>query len=421
MRNYYFAWIAALGGLLFGYDTGVISGALHSLQLAFALTRTQQEMVVSSIVVGAMLSALFNAWLVDYYGRRTLLLIAAAGFIVGTLLTMSAMAFVQLLIGRFIIGLAIGVTCYATPLYVAESSPTLLRGTLVLINAITISGGEAIAVFVDYCLSSYHAWRLMFAAGLLPAIGLFVGMLFLDETASWKQLKQKSKHTSWGQHLENWKCLFDPSNRSILLTALLLGVFQQFSGINTIMYYGPYLFQSIGFHNESSPLLVTFAMCLINTLFSVVSFYWVERLGRRLLLLTGSAMAGLSLLFLSYIVHHFDQTAGVKAAAIVCFAVYIAGYCMSVGSLFWLIIAEIFPLKVRAVGMGLATTVQWAANLVVSMTFLNLMDTLGASNVFLLYGMICALCFYYCYHQVPETTGVPLINDLHENSVHYNV
>lgn len=395
---YLTATIAALGGLLFGYDTGVISGALSFISKEFHLNTAQQEMTVSSVVIGALFGALLSGWFADKIGRRRMLLNAAALFVTGTLLTVITSTFLQLLLGRIMIGLAIGITSYTAPLFIAELSPHFMRGTLVLINAITISGGEALSFLIDYFLEPFAAWRLMFALGLIPAIIFFFGMLKISEP---KRLPSKIIP-------HEWRVIFSKACRPILRMGIMLGIFQQFFGINAVMYYGPTIFNSIGYLNFNSQLLATFVMGVVNTVFSVICFYFIERVGRRLLLLSGSALAAICLFTIAAIIPNINEDPSLKWLAGVCFVFYIAGYCISVGSLFWLIIAEIFPANVRGLGMSLAASVQWAANLVVSMTFLSLVSYLGASHVFLLYGMVCLLCLVYCYLYVPETTGAPL-------------
>lgn len=401
-NNFCVAFIAALGGLLFGYDSGVISGVLPLIKREFSLSIINQEVIVSSIIIGALLGSLFSGWLVDKFGRRKMLIVAACGFIMGTTFTIITTTIAEIIVGRFIVGCAIGITSYTTPLFIAEHAPTTTRGTLVLVNAVTISGGEALAFLVNYLLTPYLAWRWMFALGMLPALLFLLGMLFLSETAPWLSRKNKDALP--------WKLLFSKAIRPILWISLCLGCFQQFFGINTVMYYGPTLFQTIGYLDSSSQLLITLIMGLVNTLFSIVCFYYIDKVGRRFLLLNGSLVAGICLFLIAAIIPEIHEHPLLQPIAIMCFIFYIAGYCVSVGSLFWLLIAEIFPLSVRGLGMGLSAAVQWGANFCVSMSFLSLIEWLGAPLVFMLYGSVCGICFIFCYHKIPETSQIPLAN-----------
>ncbi len=427
---YLVALVGALGGLLFGFDTGVISGALMFIDETFKINTLAQEFIVSSVVLGAMAGAIASGRLADYFGRRFMLIMAALAFIIGSLFSTLATNGETLIIGRLILGLAIGVSSYTTPLFISEMAPAKYRGTLVLLNAITITGGEAIAFLIDYVFAEQHAWRYMFAMGLIPAVMLLVGMILLPETPRWLVLKglmgraqktlQKIRHhsevekelneikESFSLKKANWQQLFSKKIRPVLWIGIALGVFQQFFGINTVMYYGPTIFKEAGFQSTSAQILATFGMGVVNTIMSAVCVLIIDRVGRRKLLLIGSAIAALSLFIVGHVFKANIHTDTQKWLALISLIVYIAGYCISVGSLFWLMISEIFPLSVRGLGMSVATSVQWAANFLVSMTFLTIIQYCGAANTFWLYAIMCILCFIYCYFCVPETKGVPL-------------
>jgi MFS transporter, SP family, galactose:H+ symporter len=206
----------------------------------------------------------------------------------------------------------------------------------------------------------------------------------------------------------SWKQLFSKKVRMVLIIGIALGIFQQFFGINTVMYYGPTIFKTAGFQSASAQLLATFGMGIVNTIMSAVCVLLIDYIGRRKLLLIGSATAGISLSIVGFCFHHSQTSAVYQWISVVALVVYIAGYCVSVGSLFWLMISEIFPLSIRGLGMSLATAIQWAANFVVSMSFLTIIHAVGATNTFWLYATMCGLCFLFCHFWVPETKGVPL-------------
>lgn len=427
---YLIASIGALGGLLFGFDTGVISGALLFINQTFKTSVLIQETIVSSVVFGALAGAFISGRLADRYGRKTMLLIAALAFIVGTAVTTFAFNIHSLIVGRLIIGFAIGISSYTTPLFISEMAPAKHRGAMVLLNAITITGGEAIAFLIDYALTPSQAWRWMFAAGFIPAILLFIGMLFLPETPRWLVLKgliPKAKATlnkirnaqdvpielkqieeSFSLKQGNWKQLFSKKVQPVLIIGLGLGIFQQFFGINTVMYYGPTIFKAVGFQGAQAQILATFGMGVVNTVMSIVAVLVIDKIGRRKLLLMGSTVAAISLGVVGFTFKHNDHSTTPQWIAVSGMVIYIAGYCVSVGSLFWLMISEIYPLSIRGLGMSLATSVQWGANFLVSMTFLSIINTMGAANTFWLYGTMCVLCFAFVYYLVPETKGISL-------------
>jgi SP family galactose:H+ symporter-like MFS transporter len=424
------ALVAAMGGFLFGYDTGIISGALLFIQQTYAINTFTQEIIVSSVVLGAWLGAMCSGKLVDFFGSQRMLLYMAITFIIGTLLSTFTPSVNLLIIGRFIIGIAIGITSYVSPLFISEMAPASKRGSLVLLNGIMITGGETIAFLVDYLLVPTQSWRLMFATGLIPALLLFAGMLMLPPSPRWTALNghiEKAKkilalirHPS---HIEaelsdiirqaqiqksHWTALFSKLLQPVLIIGIGLGVLQQFIGINTVMYYGPSIFKAAGFKTESAQLLATLGMGLMNTFMSIVAVFIVDKVGRRLMLLGGIIIAGISLLIVGFLfllpTHNSIQVWSIFIFMIL----YIAGYSLSLGSLFWLIISEIFPLNIRGFAMSLASAMQWAASFVITLTFLSILGTIGPVYTFWMYSGMCIISFIFCYYLVPETCGISL-------------
>jgi MFS transporter, SP family, galactose:H+ symporter len=432
LRERYFIYrvaaVAAIGGFLFGFDTGIISGALIFVEKSFALTTLDKELVVSSVVLGAFFSALFSGRLADYYGRRNMLLGASVAFIIGTAVATFATHVDYIIIGRFILGMAIGISSFTVPLFISEMAPPDKRGRLVLLNAITITGGEAIAFIVDYALVPTHSWRLMFATGFIPAIALFFGMLFLPSTPRWLSLQGLKKEArSVLQRIRNkenvsveleeirqslnekkgtWTMLLSKRVRPVLIIGLGLGILQQFVGINTVMYYGPFIFKAAGFQSTSSQILATFGMGVVNTIISIVAVFIIDKCGRRPLLLSGLIVAAVSLAFVGALFHSTSQTSHVFM--LIFMVAYIAGYAISIGSLFWLIIAEIYPLEIRGLAMSVVTSAQWLANFVVAMTFLSILSAAGPSITFWIYGIMCILGFILCKKYIPETKNISL-------------
>jgi sugar porter (SP) family MFS transporter len=325
-----------------------------------------------------------------------------------------------LIVGRLILGFAIGISSYTVPLFISEMAPTDKRGSFILINAIAITGGEAIAFMVDYALVPTHSWRLMFATGFIPAFLLLIGMFFLPASPRWLFLKgfrdeskkvlskirnttevheelfeiEESLHAKTG----TWKELFSKRVRPVLIIGLGLGILQQFVGINTVMYYGPFIFKAAGFQGEESQILATFGMGVVNLVASIIAVFIVDKIGRRKLLLWGMIVSALSLGMVGELFHYHSNLA--HWAMVIFMVSYIAGYAISLGSLFWLIIAEIYPLHIRGLAMSFVTSIQWLANFVVAITFLSILGEIGPSITFWLYGLMCVLAIGFRNHKI---------------------
>ncbi len=421
--------VAALGGLLFGFDTSIIAGATPFIQQEFVAENWQIELIVSFCVLGAFFGALLSGRFTDKFGRKRVMIATSILFIVGTIVAAFAVDVLMLIIGRFILGAAIGIASYAAPLFIAEVAPSSKRGGLVLWNGAFLTGGQVIAFVVDYFFTASGNWRAMIATGLVPAVLLFIGMCFMPYSPKWLVSKGKKKEAKLTLHKirecpdeviielnsieknlgvgkSGFSQIFKKKVRPVLYIGLALGIFQQFFGINTVMYYGPHIMKDIGFVGQEVQMLMTLALGLVNFAATIVTIIFIDRLGRRRFLLIGSAMASISLFCMIYLLKsNADFTAYL---ALICLLVYIVGYCISVGSLFWLIISEIFPLNVRGASMSLVASIQWLANFVVAATFLTVLSSLGIAFTFGLYACVAALAFIITYFFVPETKGVPL-------------
>jgi len=427
---YLIAAIAALGGLLFGYDTGIIAGALIFIQKSFHLTTLTKELIVSSVVFGALLGAIASGFLANEYGRRRMLIIASIGFLIGTLICIFSPDPWTLIGGRFVLGLAIGISSYTAPLFISEIAPRHKRGALVLLNGVMITGGEVLAFLVDYALIPTQSWRYMFATSLVPALLLLIGMLSSPATPRWMVLKgfiEKARITlrtirnkedveeefreiltSLDRPSARWRDLFSRRMRSVLIIGLGLGILQQFSGINTVMYYGPFIFEAAGFHGASSEVLATAAMGAANTIVTIIAVWVIDYFGRRFLLLTGTIAATISLAVVGTLFFLGTSTGLTHWMLIVFMMFYIAGYSLSLGALFWLIISEIYPLNIRGLAMSFVTGVQWLANFVVAATFLTILNGFGPAATFWMYGAMCLISVLFSFFLVPETKGISL-------------
>ena len=425
------AVIAGFGGFLFGFDSSVIADVKDQVMGQLALSELQWSVVVSISLLGCILGIPLSGIFADRVSRRSLLKTVALGFIAGTALCALTHSLYLLLIGRFIIGVCIGIASYIAPLFISEIAPPHRRGTLVLINGLTITFGQAIAYLIGYLLHDYSSasWRYLFWMGSIPALILFLGMFCVPHSPRWIMKKQGRDETlkalsrirpaEYNIHKEldeinihlgsskpNFSLLFKAPIVSVLLVGIGLGIFQQFSGINAVMYYGPVIFESAGFFPVKNAILATFCMGLINFLFTLITLFCIDKLGRRLLLLSGTFIAALSLFAVSIVFNY--SIPGQKFWILGLFSAYVIGYCISVGSLFWVLISEIYPLQVRGMAMSIATVVQWGANFVISISFLAVYQSFGQVLTFSMFGSFCLLAFAFVYYFVPETTGISL-------------
>lgn len=424
---YMAAAISALGGLLFGYDTGVISGAILFVREEFQLGSTLQEVVVSSVLWGAVLGAATGGLLADRLGRRMLLLITGILFALGAIGTAIAPTVAWLIALRVVVGVAIGAASFSAPLYVSEIAPARHRGWLVSLNQLAITSGIVVSYLVDFALSGIGAWRWMFGLAAIPAVGLATGMLFLPESPRWlmehvlvdqaRRILQRTRGTSdveeeledirasLAQSSGSWSQLVGPLVRPALVVGLGLAVFQQITGINTVIYYAPTIFQLAGFTSASVAILATAGVGVVNVLMTVVSMYLIDRVGRRPLLLVGMAgmVFSLGILGVAFWLPGLSDVVG--WVAIGSLALYVASFAIGLGPVFWLLIAEIYPLPVRGRAMSLATIVNWGFNLLVALTFLTLIEVLGRPGTFWLYGGLGIGAWFFVFWLVPETKG----------------
>jgi sugar porter (SP) family MFS transporter len=420
---------AALGGLLFGYDTGVISGALIFIRQSFALSVFHQEIIVSVVLVGASIGALGGGRLADRFGRRKMLIVTSLIFIAGAILCAVATSVTTLVMARTIVGFGIGLASSTVPLYISEVAPANARGWQVSLFQLAITIGILSAYIVDFEFAKTADWRWMLGLAAIPGGILFLGMLFLPETPRWyAQRAQMEKaravlvrirgtqeiDAELGeieatlQHAQERGRLSDvllPEVRPALIIGIGLAVFQQITGINTVIYYAPMIIQSAGIPSASGAILATAGIGLVNVIMTVVSMWLIDRAGRRPLLLIGIAGMAISLAVLGYVFRLSARSGGVSEIAVITLMAYVASFAISLGPIFWLLIAEIYPLKIRGRAEGIAAGANWAANFLVSLTFLTLVQIFGPSQTFWLYGVLAVAAWIFSYYLVPETKG----------------
>src|SRR5213592_3939520 len=426
---YVAAVFAALGGLLFGYDTGVISGALIFIKREFGLATAAEEIVVSGVLLGATIGAIVGGKAADLFGRRRVLLVTAAIFAIGALASAAAPSPAILIASRIVLGLAIGLASTNVPVYLSEVAPPHARGWVVSLFQLAVTVGIVVAYLTDYAFAGIEGWRWMLGLAVVPALVFGIGMFFLPETPRW--LIHRGHHEvahlvlvrirdvadvnveidqikmSLAQQTESghWSDLLRRQVRPALVVGLGLAVFQQITGINTVIYYAPKILQAAGFNSASGAILATAGVGVVNVGMTIIAMFLVDRAGRRPLLLVGIAgmIVTLGMLGLSFRIS--NQSVQLAWIAVICLMGYVASFAISLGPIFWLMIAEIYPLKIRGLAEGMAATFNWGSNLLVSLTFLTLVEKLGASSTFLLYAFASVASWLFAYYLAPETKG----------------
>lgn len=412
--------VAALGAFLFGYHTAIISGAVIFIAKEFSLTDFQQELLISTTLIGCIFGAL-SGGVSDYLGRKRTLIVDVFLYLIATFLLMEAENYAMLLGGRLLVGFAIGIASITVPLYIAEIAPAKSRGRLVSLNQLLITIGILISFWVAYEYANTGDWRMMFSVSLFPALLQLFCLFFIPETPAWligkgqKAKAEKALHklgiASSAEHpitkekaeKKRFKDLLAPSVRAPFLIGVGISIFQQITGINTVIYYAPRIFQLAGFPSAESAIMATIWIGAINVIMTLVGLWLVDRIGRRPLLLGGVAGMTLSLTVLGFA--FLFQGEGTSIEAVIALLVYIGCFAPGLGIVAWLIISEIYPLGIRGRAMSIATFANWSANYLVSLTFLTLVHLLTIGGTYWLFTAICVLCFIYIWKKVPETRG----------------
>jgi sugar porter (SP) family MFS transporter len=423
------ASIAGLGGILYGYDIGIIAAALLYVRSTFSLSPHMEGIVVSSVLVGSMLGAIVGGALADKYGRRTVLLAGAIIFIAGSIVAFLAPTAALLIVARFVLGLAIGFTSVTAPVYVSELSPPQSRGMRIGLYQFALTLGIALANLTGYLLASQQAWRAMFGLGALPAI-LFLLLLFtVPESPRWlvangriaeaQAILQRAISPEQASTLlteieanlrqvteKRWSALFAPAVRRGLIVAVGFTILQQVTGINTVFYYGPQIFTLAGIASDKSAIFTTFLLAITNVVATVISLTLVDRLGRKPLLYGGVTGMMLSLAVLAWCFHNSSAASPALAlAATICLLAYVVCFAFSMGPIGWILVTEVFPLRLRARGVAAATLGSGASNSVVAYSFLPLLGIAGNSGTFAIYAAFCVVTLLFTYFLIPETSG----------------
>jgi sugar porter (SP) family MFS transporter len=411
------ALAASLGGFLFGYQVGVVGGALLSVRRDFGLSPLQQGVLVSLLPLGAMVGSVVNGRLADALGRRRTLLLDGIAFCISAAVATVAPDFAVLLLSRAVAGFAVGSVSAAVPLYLSEISPPALRGRLVTTNQVMITFGILVAYLV--ALGFPSSWRTIFAAGLVPAAGFLVGMARCPETPVWLQAHgdEAAARRVFSEVVEDEEARrllevhrptspaepgIRPQLRAIagppLVIGLTLAVLQQLTGINAVFSYAPSILEKTGL-SASSSILAAGLVAAVNVAATLVALPLVDRVGRRPLLL--ASLAGMTLSLALFGVTF--TTGGGSGLSIVCLVGFILAFELGMGPIFWLLIAEIFRPDAKATGVGACTALNWLANFAVGFAFPSIAAWLGQGETFWIFAAACAFGFVFVHRFVPET------------------
>jgi len=414
----------AIGGFLFGYDTAVISGAILFVRNQFHLTSFQTEIAVSIVLAGALAGTAVGGYLGDRFGRKPTLLITAVVYGIFAVTTGLATGTVVFVISRLFVGAAVGISSMLVPLYIAELAPEDIRGALVTLNQMAISTGVVVAYYVDYLLAGSANWRWMFMSAVVPSLILLAGLMFLPETPRWLAAHgnfaaalrvlarietpekaardlQELRHVTETDQLR-FRDLLVRRFRKPLIAGIGLAIFQQITGVNTIVYYAPTIFQMVGFGSAGNAILATFLIGSVGLAFTIIAMFLVDKVGRRPLLLVSLCGMCVALLHLALILGDPHPK---KWLVVTDVLVYLAAFDIGLGPIFWLLISEIYPTTVRAQAMSLATMTIWAGDFLVTATFLTVVEHLGMRGCFMLFAGLCVVAFVFSLRMVPETRG----------------
>jgi sugar porter (SP) family MFS transporter len=431
------AALSATGGFLFGYDTGVIGGVLSNITTEFDVSGSfDTSFIVSVLLLGAVFGALIAGRVADRLGRRKLVLITGVVFLIGLIIHVVAPSLWMLNAGRFIVGVGVGAASFGVPLYVSELAPPSRRGRLATLNQIALGFGIFSSQIIAYFLAPHGDWRISVGLALIPTLILTLGVIRQPESAAWLVRKGRDDEAiavlrrirgsdaeaqaeftqilavTDEERRANMKSLLAPTIRPALTLGIALAVIQQITGINTVVYFAPTTLEEAGLE-QSASLGAVIAVGATIVVFATIASWRLDHTGRRRLLLVGTTGMAIGLAALAVAFSGgLTTTSAVCAVIALCF--YIGSFGLSLGPIFWLLIAEIFPLHIRGKAAAVCTMVNWTSNLAVSLVYLPLLSTLGTANTFWLLTALTVVSLAYMARTVPETKGRSLAEIEHD-------
>ncbi|GAB0119111.1 sugar porter family MFS transporter [Acidisoma sp. 7E03] len=430
-HSFFTGGMAALAGLMFGLDIGVISGALDFIGREFHANDSAKEWIVSSMMFGAAVGALAAGVLSFRLGRKVSLILGAILFVIGSLFCAAAWSVESLIVARVVLGLAIGIATFTAPLYISEIAPPEKRGSMISTYQLMITIGILAAFISDTLFAYIGAWRWMLGIVAVPGFLFLLGVLRLPNSPRWLLMRGKGRearevltqlrgnkqrvdaeYNEIEEQLRRpqvgWSLFRENSNfrRSVFL-GVVLQIIQQLTGINVVMYYAPRIFEAAGFQGHLA-LWGTAIVGLVNVLATFIAIGFVDRWGRRPVLLTGFVVMFVGMGILGYILNLGHLGLGMQIFAVVMLLLFITGFAMSAGPLIWVLCSEVQPTKGRDFGIAASTLTNWVANFVVGLTFLSMLNNWGSGITFGVYALLNALFFVFTIFYVPETKGVTL-------------
>lgn len=422
------AIMASLGGLLSGFDMGVISGALLYINQTWELSPLAQGWLVSSAIVGSVIGAAANGILADIYGRKKIIIATAIIFIIGSIMCGYATTANWLIFSRIVIGIAVGMISFVAPIYLSEIAPEKIRGSLVSLYQLALTAGILLSYLINRIFANFEFnWRWMLGSGAIPAVILLIGILFLHDTPRWLISKNKINEArevfkkiypenDVENHINEIKETLSSStnNKKVKLQKwmfmpIFVGIGLMFvqicTGINTIIYYTPTIFNLAGFADNITAIYATIGVGIVNFLMTFVAIAYIDKFGRKPLLYIGLIGMLISMFALSGSFAMGDSGRWLAVGSVV---LYIASFAMSLGPVCWIMVSEIMPLKIRGLAMSAATVSNFAFNFIVVLSFLPMLEILGKSTTFFIFGLITILSLFFVYFFVPETKGISL-------------